>query len=697
MGKKKRKISITPYRSRPAKIRRKDVSRKMAEAKNYDQRNIKCTLEPFCKYKTVKREIEECVLWMSRLQIHAHHVMGMWLTRHEGRIPVDYGEYKGKARDLYGFYNKIMRNLANHLQGRTERKGVDKEIRDLCEEYCNFVGLEADWGDSISGWKLNVLNEMARQSATEHKTHLETNLYIYAVRYLRFLIRRTPTLNDIRELSKKEFNKVFSAVCDAFIERERVLHVVKRRPSTLEIFPTKHKIWRKAQTLVSQMMKLVPKETSLSEKSEIMFRILKELEPFAADLQQKFLSGEITKTDFGKSKWTFNLCPQLGWRPKHIQISTTGLRELLKDLSKNYSHFRTILDGLGDGTLTYEKKYDLWNQIFNLKRVLRTRYHDNSTDRRFHCFMSTDGVSVALTVDHRKSNRKDNNDQTLIHKHVQDLAGLKKGRYGIYHSRVRIVGLDPGKKSPATWVVHNPYHQRKHQKWKGRRGEKTRKEDRYETGILKGGEWRFLSGQKQYTRKMNKRMTSSCSEWRNLPSTKTVDSDKLLSAYKQQVAMWDQLKEAFFDNKWFQKQKMRKFCRHQRAMEEVVTRICGTKKKEEQKKVIVAYGDGDKNGNLRGTAPMMSTKLFKKVSQSCCVVVVNEFKTSQLCSCCHSQMTKFQKQFRMKRCINSDCIRTVWDRDVNAAINILNLFLELCHSAKDDGKGQRLEAFTRKN
>jgi hypothetical protein len=48
----------------------------------------------------------------------------------------------------------------------------------------------------------------------------------------------------------------------------------------------------------------------------------------------------------------------------------------------------------------------------------------------------------------------------------------------------------------------------------------------------------------------------------------------------------------------------------------------------------------------------------------------------------------------MKRCNNSDCIRFVWDRDVNASINILNLFLELCYSANEYGKDQTLKAFT---
>jgi transposase len=37
----------------------------------------------------------------------------------------------------------------------------------------------------------------------------------------------------------------------------------------------------------------------------------------------------------------------------------------------------------------------------------------------------------------------------------------------------------------------------------------------------------------------------------------------------------------------------------------------------------------------------------------------------------------------LKRCSNSDCIRDIWNRDVNAAINILNLFLAAVLSKKD--------------
>ena len=85
----------------------------------------------------------------------------------------------------------------------------------------------------------------------------------------------------------------------------------------------------------------------------------------------------------------------------------------------------------------------------------------------------------------------------MIHRAVKDLAGLKKVEEGVFESETTIIGLDPGKKCAATWVYHDSAHQKKHQKWKGDDGEHTTEEERYKKGSLGGGEWRFLSGQKQ--------------------------------------------------------------------------------------------------------------------------------------------------------------------------------------------------------
>ena len=135
---------------------------------------------------------------------------------------------------------------------------------------------------------------------------------------------------------------------------------------------------------------------------------------------------------------------------------------------------------------------------------------------------------------------------------------------------------------------------------------------------------------------------------------------------------------------------MKRYVKRQKALEDVVASITGTRNKEAQKNVMVAYGDGDVGGNMRGLPPVMSSTLARKMRQSASVVYVNEFRTSLNCSTCHEAMLKTQK-FRVKCCSNNTCTRTYWNREVNAAINILNLFLELCHA------GTRNSKFTRPN
>jgi hypothetical protein len=743
--KKKRKIESVTVSTAPTSGRKRpDVRKKNQQKKFFDRLVIKCTLGAFSRDKVVTDEINSCVYWMSRLMVHASHVMTFLVLKNKGVLPlladgdqekveeeeveeeveeeeeeveeeveeeeVEEEEVK-KCPTLYGLYNKVMRTVANFLQG-IKRKGTDPGILRVCEEYARVTGIErGSWEKGcISGWRGKVLEEMAKQCATAHKTHLETNLFNFALRYLRYMTRTVREAEPIRQLQKTAYNKVFSAMSDAFSTHlnetnpDSILDVISRRPSTLKVLPSDHNVWPVAQELLERMQQLVPKKTTLSQKSEIMFRIMSELEPFSIELQRQFMEGierPQGQVRWGKSKWTFCLVPQVDWRPKHIHITNTSIGMLLKNLSRKHSHLKDIMDGLGPHVFakgaSHEAKEKLWSALFDLKRNLRPKHFKDRSQLRFGQFISTDGVSVAVSIMKRKTPLQCEVDQYRITDRIKELAGLEKRDDGAIFSTngTTVTGLDPGKKSAATWVEHDPDKQAMHQKWKGDEGEKTAIDERYVSDSLGGGEWRFLSGQKQYTAKMNKRMDQLCPDARNLPSTKTVDVDRLLIAYRQQVALWPGIEKAFFETtRWYQKTKMRRFCKGQSAMEDVIARITGTRNKEEQKKVIVAYGDGDNAGTLRGTSPIMSSKLLRKLRQSACVVMVDEFRSSKLCSCCHHGMTQFQGQFRMKRCDNSDCIRTVWDRDINASINILNLFLWDCIS---QGGNFRPPQFSRGN
>jgi hypothetical protein len=141
---------------------------------------------------------------------------------------------------------------------------------------------------------------------------------------------------------------------------------------------------------------------------------------------------------------------------------------------------------------------------------------------------------------------------------------------------------------------------------------------------------------------------------------------------------------------------------------------------------VVAYGDGCTNSTSPGHCPTPIKKLHAELSKRCTVIFINEFRTSILCSCCHAKMTHHcnqsdkeqqhgpvpdprpaKKKFYdtttiLSHSTNDDAsISTeadtigacVWNRDINAAKNILYLMLH-AHKKGNDLK-HRPDIFTR--
>ncbi|KAG3242235.1 hypothetical protein PI124_g12919 [Phytophthora idaei] len=122
----------------------------------------------------------------------------------------------------------------------------------------------------------------------------------------------------------------------------------------------------------------------------------------------------------------------------------------------------------------------------------------------------------------------------------------------------------------------------------------------------------------------------------------------------------------------------------------------------------VAYGDWSRSDGIKGHAPSPVKGLKEALRKRAMVVSMDEFRTSKLCSQCHQSLSSVQyptpgflkgvqkhKRREMKRkvlprdwsraeikskryhvvlrCENEDCEACYWDRDVNAAINMLEL------------------------
>ncbi|RLN11031.1 hypothetical protein BBJ28_00009199 [Nothophytophthora sp. Chile5] len=135
------------------------------------------------------------------------------------------------------------------------------------------------------------------------------------------------------------------------------------------------------------------------------------------------------------------------------------------------------------------------------------------------------------------------------------------------------------------------------------------------------------------------------------------------------------------------------------AGDEIARRIVRTVSRQ----TCVAYGDWSRRNGIKGHAPSPVKGLKEALRKRATVVSMDEFRTSKLCSQCHQTLssvrysvdTRLPKRKKRKgvvltrnraevefenkkcyvvlRCDHKQCEARYWDRDVNAAINMLEL------------------------
>ena len=762
MGGKKRKVASTDLDLlHPSRSKNPRRAARVLSDSYFNTTVIKCTFNPLAKFPVVADEVRGCVETFAVVFYHTHLAMLLLLSRNKGRLVL-----KGETindNKMLNMWNAMARVMYRCLQGQDQHGTTNADMYQHCREYCVDFDLFGSLPKRQLGWYARVLEELAKRSATIHKTHLDTNIHIYAQRYIHVLIATDDRFGTINGLKTADLNKVVSAVTygdDERTQEETVQTIIARRPSTraeydkackaiaeaekignqaarlkaeakkAEALHPEHAAWTEAEDLRTEWRELVAKGT-YSEKSVRCYTMLERCRVHGQTLQEQVRQAVAVgvankKKPQGpkrkKRKWAFALCPVLDYAPPHVPINSTAVRELFAYLAKDDSDIKELLDqtkkaeGLLGEDADHERNFLYWDALFNVRKPLRKKFFERPEELRFGNYILTDGVGVSLTINKRKSEvdiekmelarkikamqraleageldadaerelvrlneeKKDLNKRTkkpndhqyrvsddLKAKLQSQLENVGDKKINVNSGEMTVRAIDPGKKAIGTWVEQS--------------GDKHGVEDnefQYMHGDVSSGEWIFMSGQKQYTKKMTKRTKEGCPGWSECPSLKTEVEADLVKAIRYRVALLPAMHRLRFKDLWLQKQRMRKFVKRQSALETVVARFCGTANKVKQKEnVVIALGDADLRGNMRGLPPVMSTTWVKHLMRCTMVVMVNEFRTSKLCCGCHKVMHQQKNCFRVKRCLNSDCSRGFWNRDVNAAINILNLFL----------------------
>ncbi len=389
-----------------------------------------------------------------------------------------------------------------------------------------------------------------------------------------------------------------------------------------------------------------PKPLSYNLKAE-PHKFLPILHSMLKDLQR-----HVTKVNEKGCK-LYSLLPQKQPRATFIPIDKESLKHLatrLNMIQKKKAGFKQVLPTDPDS---------LWRMFFNIDKVER----GTSNRQKFGHYIRTDGVTVNLLMKITKLTEDED-------KPPKQEGEQKEQKYD------RIVAIDPGRKAIFTAAVYDldahealdlPH---------------TSPVQRHETIQWSNSRWREESGTRTRSQKIRLWTNKNpvIMEFnKNIPSAKVSDSESYCKRIKFVLTRINQVLD-FYCAKRHRKLRWRTYVKEQKAYEKIVRELAGD---TPRRKVLIAYGDAGFSHASKGTASGPTKTLRKMIAQRVGKVVdIDEYNTSKLCCACKTEMKGLRTvgsgdrgNYSVRQCANTECNRNVWNRDVNAAINIINLYL----------------------
>uniref|UniRef100_K3WWL0 Uncharacterized protein n=1 Tax=Globisporangium ultimum (strain ATCC 200006 / CBS 805.95 / DAOM BR144) TaxID=431595 RepID=K3WWL0_GLOUD len=304
-----------------------------------------------------------------------------------------------------------------------------------------------------------------------------------------------------------------------------------------------------------------------------------------------------------------------------------------------------------------------------------------------------------------------------------------------------LIGIDPGMRSLATAVSVGRL-QRRRRRQKSRRGlhrrHRTRRARRKERVIeISTPKYRHLARMNDfrfYNENLKMREPWYAGVMRAMPSFKTSSYD----LYFQRLQFfWKHLQFllVFSAEQAFLRWRFTQDRAKMKALDTLAKRIVP----KANKQVCIAYGDWSRRNGIKGHASGPVKGFVEALKRRATVIPMDEYRTSITCSCCHQRLKQARLFTKMKRkedevdilqkerpskkemkeivemakfknpkladkkvvlkctrnvlrCTNSKCKANFWNRDVNAARNMLEL---LKSGLKEKHGARRLRAFRR--
>jgi hypothetical protein len=466
--------------------------------------------------------------------------------------------------------------------------------------------------------KTHIISYLAIQIQTGFNNNLKEH---FITRFRRFM----NVVKPFEDIDKQEWNKIKNLV---LLDK-------------LDQVPDKYKQWAKnikKNYLPEEYEKVYGYDVKVNPNKYLFYTIKMNEEIEKRNNKIKNSNRPLEETKFEIKKLFQPIPLRNSIVPNYITLDTNVILSLFKKKGES---------ALGKET-TKNKEY-IWNKVFRTdKKVMKMKYYEYKS-------IQTDGMGVSICFQkvgrmYKETDNKEGNDEYYISDLNDDDLKLCKNK--------KIVSIDPGKNSLVYMAD----------------GDKNKL--RYTASQRRIESLRKRCNKIILSEKVKNKIIEEETKLSSY-NCKTVNYNEFKGYLKEKTILNDKLKD-FYQKELFRKMKWRTWVYGRKSEDNFLNRIEDTFGYKDD--ILLCYGDWSNNKQMKYIMPTKGVGLRRIIKKKFDVVLIDEFRTSKLCSKCYNELSNYKHIHRLLVCQGCNKSNgsesknvTFMNRDMNACMNMIYL------------------------
>jgi hypothetical protein len=592
---------------------------KVKVKKNNDDNNFdymkttKDNINNVIRDKSIIGIINNIVINTNKIVVHAYNFMKLYVLHlydNNKEIPLLDKEF------ICDIFKAVTYRKSN--SGGYTNENMPIQQKTLQQFYNTHYKETIDATEKLYYDKMNyILAYEAIDMATNINNNIQENYFQYVNKFVNVSFQLKDKLKKITDKYKTK---------DARKKHKKALYdEFKLIKNDLLSFSELKSLKKYHKWIIEQRKKILPKKDTF-DKESIAYDIKSNTQDYLKPFIYLNVQFEKIYDKDEKDKHTiklFNILPlRTNIVPKHIVIDTPALIQNLINGETQAKHLKDYKKG--------NNQHNLWNRIFKLNK----RSFKKGKKYSFHHMIRTDGISINIIfVRNGPDGMPLKKCPQNITKEEENMEYIEKVTWTNELKAKKVVCIDPnygsliycGAKDKDGNLDTFRYTQNQ------RRNET--KQKKYNKIIRNINEKTIIRDNKTVKQLETVLSNHNC---------KTCNYNK----FKLYITEKNKLNLSLFNHyeqEFFRKFKLNRYTNGQKSENKMIQNFENKFGKPED--IIISIGDFDKGGNnMKGKEPVILKK-FRRIFKNAGYVtyLINEFRTSKLCNCCHNELEHFME------------------------------------------------------